>query len=80
MGKEYERYLRIARASANEVDYWLHVARQCELIDETASRHMLGLTDECLRMLSAMITRLRANRETMLREESAEYILEDHDL
>src|SRR3712207_66778 len=52
MGKEYERYLRIARASANETDYWLHIAYRCHLIAEQPYQHMLGLTDECLRMLS----------------------------
>jgi four helix bundle protein len=47
MGKEYERYLRIARASANETDYWLRVAHDCDLLPEQSYQHMLGLTDEC---------------------------------
>ncbi|MCU0494253.1 MAG: four helix bundle protein, partial [Chloroflexaceae bacterium] len=34
LGKEYERYLHIARASANETDYWLHVAHDCQVISE----------------------------------------------
>jgi len=73
IGKEYERYLRIARASANETDYWLRVAFDCGLLLEQSYEHMLGLTDECLRMLSAMITRLRSTRDASVREDAAEY-------
>jgi four helix bundle protein len=80
LGKEYERYLRIARASANETDYWLHVAHDCELLPKHSFEEMLGLTDECLRMLSSMITRLRAKRDSSIREEGVEYIIEDSDL
>lgn len=71
MGKEYERYLRIARASANETDYWLRVAYTCNLIPEDNYHTMLGLVDECLRMISAMITKLRSNsihEETLVYE------------
>jgi four helix bundle protein len=80
IGKEYERYLRIARASANETDYWLRVAFDCELITAQSYEYMVGLTDECLRMLSSMITRLRAKRDSSIREEAAEYIIEDSEL
>ena len=73
MGKEYERFLRIARASANETDYWLRVAAQCDLVPERDQRTMLDLVDECLRMLSAMIAKLRAHESTSLREEPALY-------
>jgi four helix bundle protein len=72
MGKEYERFLRIARASANETDYWLHVAHDCRLVAEEDYTIMIGLVDECLRMLSTMITRLR-NRNSSTREEPAVY-------
>ena len=70
MGKEYERYLRIARASGNETDYWLRVAHTCNLIPEDRYHSMLGLVDECLRMISAMITKLRLNT---IREETLVY-------
>jgi four helix bundle protein len=80
LGKEYERYLRIARASANETDYWLRIARDCGLLEEQSYKHLLGLTDECLRMLSSMITRLRSTRDSSIREEAAEYITEDNEL
>jgi four helix bundle protein len=80
LGKEYERYLRIARASANETDYWLYVARDCELLPKDSFEEMLGLTNECLRMLSSMITRLRAKRDSSVREERADYLVEDSDL
>jgi four helix bundle protein len=80
MSKEYERFLRIARASANETDYWLHVAYDCQLISEQSYQHLLGLTDECLRMLSAMITRLRGNRGTTIHEEAATYILDEQQM
>jgi four helix bundle protein len=80
LGKEYERYLRIARASANETDYWLHVARDCELLPKNSFEEMLGLTDECQRMLSAMITRLRAKRDSSIREDATDYLIEDDDL
>jgi four helix bundle protein len=80
IGKEYERYLRIARASANETDYWLRIAHECGLLLEPAYEHMLGLTDECLRMLSAMITRLRSARDSSIREEPTQYIIDDSDL
>jgi four helix bundle protein len=79
IGKEYERYLRIARASANETDYWLHVARDCGLL-RGSFEEMFGLTDECLRMLSSMITRLRSKRDSSIREEVAEYIIENTEL
>lgn len=78
IGKEYERFLRIARASANEADYWLHVAQDCKLVSEEEYTKMIGLVDECLRMLSAMITRLR-NRNTDLREEPAVYEYKSED-
>jgi four helix bundle protein len=80
LGREYERYLRIARASANETDYWLRVASDCNLITAQSYEHMLGLTDECLRMLSSMITRLRSTRDSSVREEAAEYFIEASDL
>jgi four helix bundle protein len=80
MGKEYERYLRIARASANETDYWLRIAHDCDLLQDQSYEHMLGLTDECLRMLSAMITRLRSSRDSSVREEAAEYLVENSEL
>jgi four helix bundle protein len=80
IGKEYERYLRIARASANETDYWLRVAFDCGLLLEQPYEHMLGLTDECLRMLSAMITRLRSTRDASVREDAAEYSIENSEL
>jgi four helix bundle protein len=80
IGKEYERYLRIARASANETDYWLHVARDCELLSTGSFEELFGLTDECLRMLSSMITRLHSKRDSSIREESAEYIVESNEL
>jgi len=80
IGKEYERSLRIARASANETDCWLRVAFDCKLITAQSSEHMLGLTDECVRMLSSMITRLRSTRDSSVREAAAEYIIEDSDL
>jgi four helix bundle protein len=80
LGREYERYLRIARASGNETDYWLRVAFDCKLISAQSYEHMLGLTDECLRMLSSMITRLRSTRDSSIREEPAEYIIKDSDL
>jgi four helix bundle protein len=71
-GKEYERYLRIARASANETDYWLRIAYDCGLLSQQEQTAMLGLVDECLRMLSTMITKLRANRHS-IHEASATY-------
>lgn len=72
-GKEYERYLRIARASANETDYWLHISNDCGLLSGEPYMAMLGLVDECLRMLSSMITRLRSTRDVQIREDAALY-------
>jgi four helix bundle protein len=80
MGKEYERYLRIAQASANETDYWLRIAHNCALLQDQPYEHMLGLTDECLRMLSSKISRLRATRNSTIREETFEYSIEDIEL
>lgn len=80
-GKEYARYLRIARASANETDYWIHIARDCKLITDEAHERMTALTDECLRKLSSMITKLRAASERSVQEHSEPYIShEDTDL
>ncbi|MDQ5850531.1 MAG: four helix bundle protein [Chloroflexota bacterium] len=72
-GKEYERFLRIARASANETDYWLRIATHCGLLAEREQQTLLALVDECLRMLSAMITKLRATQSKALREAQAVY-------
>jgi four helix bundle protein len=77
--KEYERYLRIARASANETDYWLRVARDCHLIDDDRAQLLLGKVDECLRMLSAMITALRKKRGDLIRELPQSYTLATDD-
>lgn len=73
LGKEYERSLRIARASANETDYWLHVAHNGNLLAEQEYKTMTGLVNECLRMLSAMITKLRTHRDSSIREEQIIY-------
>lgn len=76
LGKEYERYLRIARASANETDYWLPVAHQCGLLSQASFDHMIDLVEQCLRMLSAMLTKLRNNR-SILHEPPEEYAFND---
>ena len=80
MGKEYERYLRIARASANETDYWLRVAHNSGSLTDPQYGTMLGLVDECLRMLSTMITRLRSNRSKEIRENTSPYTTNPDDL
>jgi four helix bundle protein len=79
MGKEYERYLRIARASANETDYWVRIADTCHLISTQQRDVLLGLVDECLRMLSTMISKLRVNRDNTIREETTPYQTQSED-
>jgi len=78
-GREYVRYLRIARASANETDYWLHIAHDCQLVVDEDYDRMLKLTDECLRMLSAMIGKLKQSHETPLRETAEGYVTDNED-
>lgn len=40
---------------------------------------MLKLTDECLRMLSAMIGKITQSRETPLRETAEGYVTDNED-
>jgi four helix bundle protein len=58
-GKEYARFLRIARASANETEYWLIVAKDCNLISSEKFAQMYDLNEQCLKMLSSMLSRLQ---------------------
>jgi four helix bundle protein len=76
-GKEYARYLRIARASANETEYWLLVAEDCSLMGVELFNHLNDLNQQCLKMLSAMISRLQTTQSEQIKEHSETYQLTD---
>lgn len=74
IGKEYERFLYYAQGSANEVDHWLHVMKDCRLGPPKLVDRLIALNVEILKLLSATLSTLRRKRmEGMIKEEMAEY-------
>lgn len=74
-GTEYIHYLIIARASANETEHWLNIAKDCglgfnEKIDET-----LRLNSEVVRMITSTINTIREKKK-QITEETADYLLD----
>ena len=74
IGKEYERFLYYAQGSANEVDHWLHVMKDCRLGPSELIDELIALNVEILKLLSTTLSTLRRKRmEGMIKEEMAEY-------
>ena len=74
IGKEYERFLYYAQGSANEVDHWLHVMKDCRLGPPKLVDELIALNVEILKLLSTTLSTLRRKRmEGMIKEEMAEY-------
>ncbi len=74
--KEYARFLQIAYGSANEVDNWLTVVRDANLLPTQLADELLSDNQEILRMLWTMLRRLRNNlgpSNKLVTEEAAEY-------
>lgn len=62
VGKEYERFLTFAQGSANEVEHWLRLCRDCSLADGAEADKLLARNEEVLRMISATLRSLREKR------------------
>ena len=74
IGKEYERFLYYAQGSANEVDHWLHVMKDCRLGPPKLVDELIALNLEVLKLLSTTLSTLRHKRaKGMVKEEMAEY-------
>jgi four helix bundle protein len=59
LGKEYIHFLLIARGSANEVDHWLHIAKDCGISDSIVLNYLMALNNETRKMLTSSINTLR---------------------
>ena len=74
IGKEYQRFLYYAQGSANEVDHWLHVMKDCRLGPPKLVDDLILLNVEVLRLLSATLSTLRRELgQSTVREEGAGY-------
>jgi four helix bundle protein len=58
--REFSRYLRIALASANELEYHLLAARDLRLLDAKAHARLEADTQRLKRMLYVLLERIRA--------------------
>ena len=54
-GLEYIHFLRIAQASANEVDHWLNTALDCEIGSPPQIKHLIQFNNETRKMLTKTI-------------------------
>ena len=61
---DLNRFLRIARGSAVELEYHLLLARELGLLRDANDKELGHKVDETQRMLTALIRRLEASRET----------------
>lgn len=76
-GTEYIHYLMIAQGSANETEYWLHTAQDCELGIKEEIEEILKLNNEVVRMITSTIITVRSKQGTKnLKEERSEYLTE----
>ena len=60
-GKEYVRFLQIAYGSSNEVDNWLLVAKDADLMPSGIALELLKDNEEILKILTVMIKKIKAN-------------------
>lgn len=59
---EFGRFAQIALASLSELEYFLLLTRDLQLVDETVYGHTNGMAEEVRRMLIALIQKLRHAR------------------
>jgi four helix bundle protein len=58
-GKEYVRFLQISFGSANEVDNWLNLLKDAELLPSSTASELLDLNIEIQKMLVSLIKRIK---------------------
>jgi len=63
-GKEYVRFLQISFGSSNEVDNWLNLLKDAELIQSTTASELLDLNIEIQKMLVSLIKRIKEKGNT----------------
>ena len=59
---EFQRFLNMATGSASEIEYHFLLARDLQLVDESAYRDLNGSVVEVKRMLSALVRKVEAER------------------
>jgi len=52
---EYRAYLDNASGSLNEVEYYIHLSRRLEYIDDKTAQHLFALEGEAARTLNGLI-------------------------
>ncbi len=65
--KEYLQFLFIARSSARELEYYIHLAFELEYIGDLKLRVLSDLCDETLRVLFGLIQAVSNNNDGSLR-------------
>lgn len=61
-GKEFISYINIARKSAIETDYWLNLIKDLSTKEELEVKQLIKECDEIIRILSAIILKIKNNR------------------
>ena len=62
-GKEFIRFLTIAKGSLRELETQTVIAKRLNFIDDTTHQQVTSLTDEVARLLHGLIRRVQANLE-----------------
>ncbi len=65
--KEYLQFLFIARSSARELEYYIHLSFELEYIGDLKLRVLSEMCDETLRVLFGLIQAVSNNNEKSLR-------------
>lgn len=60
-GKEYLHFLEFAYGSANEVDNWLMVIKDADLIQAGIVQDLIKDNEEILKILTVMIKKIKGN-------------------
>ncbi len=56
-GRSFKRYLRLARGSAWEAEYWLLLSQELGLVDEILYREAHGVCHEVIAILTSAISK-----------------------
>ncbi|HWP91871.1 MAG TPA: four helix bundle protein [Thermodesulfobacteriota bacterium] len=62
-GKDYERFLTIARGSTTESEDWLIKLKDLGLMEEYIYKQIMGECEEIIRMINGLLSSLRKQRE-----------------
>jgi len=62
-GKDYERFLTIARGSTTESEDWLMKMKDLGLMEEYIYKRIMGECEEIIRMINGLLSSLRKKRE-----------------